>query len=242
MNLQSCLSPSQHLLPTLSVVVMAWNEEENVGELLARLGPYLDGKADSIRGWEVIVVDDGSTDATAAVVAEWACREPRIQLAKHGRNLGMGAAIRTGYGAARCDYVTQLPADLQVPPETFDLFLPHIPQFDLVLSVYEDRGDSALRRLLAGGYRAVARLLLGQRADYTGTMMFRRSLLEGLELTSDSFVANLEFPLKALNRGAASTIVTFVPSPRLHGESKVANTRRILLVLGELVKLRLRGL
>ena len=156
--------------------------------------------------------------------------------------MGMGAAIRSGYNAARMDFVTQLPADFQVPPETLDLFIPLAPEHDLILSVYSNRGASPTRRFLAAGYRLVARLILGQRADYTGTMLFNRSLLEGIELTTDSFVANLEFPLKALRRGASSALVTFVPSPRLAGESKVANTRRIAFVFAELIRLRQRGL
>ena len=86
------------------------------------------------------------------------------------------------------------------------------------------------------------RLLVGRRADYTGTMMFRRSLLDNITIGSDSFVANLEFPVKALNRGATHTLVTFVPEPRLSGVSKVANSRRIIFVFSELLKMRMRGL
>jgi dolichol-phosphate mannosyltransferase len=154
----------------------------------------------------------------------------------------MGAAIRTGYDAASCQYVTQLPADLQVLPTVFDRFLPHVPEHDLVLSVYEDRNEVMVRRILSRGYRIVGRLLVGRRADYTGTMMFRRSLLDNITIGSDSFVANLEFPVKALNRGATHALVTFVPEPRFSGASKVANSRRILFVFSELLKMRLRGL
>lgn len=226
---------------TLSVVIMAYNEEDNLPHLLPLVREYLSGH-ERIDDWEVLVVDDGSVDGTARVVEEASVSDPRIRLLRHSANRGMGAAIRTGYDAARCQYVTQLPADLQVLPAVFDRFLPHVPAHDLVLSVYEDRNEVLVRRILSRGYRILGRLLVGRRADYTGTMMFRRSLLDNIVLGSDSFVANLEFPIKALNRGATHTLVTFVPEPRLSGASKVANSRRILFVFGELLKMRLRGL
>ena len=226
---------------TLSVVVMAFNEEENLPVLLPRLKAWLDGNH-RISEWEVVVVDDGSQDRTARTVLAQADSEPRFRLVRHSRNRGMGAAIRSGYNACRLEYVTQLPADLQVPPEVLDRFLRFVPSHDIVVSVYEDRGDDMRRRVLAAGYRTFARVLLGQRADYTGTMMFRREWVDRIRITTDSFVANLEFPLKMLNLGARSCLVRFTPSPRLHGESKVANMKRIRFVATELVALRLRGL
>lgn len=224
---------------SLSVVVMAYNEEDSLPLLLEELVPYLESHT-RLSDWEVVVVDDGSSDGTAEVVEEWAQREAGVRLFRHPHNMGMGAAIRTGYTQARCDFVTQLPADLQVPPEIFNLFLPHIPEFDIVLSVYENRGEGFTRRFLAAGYRAVARLLLGQRADYTGTMMFRRELADRIAITTNTFVANLEFPLAALDLDAKMQLVTFTPSPRRAGESKVANSRRILFVFKELLALRRR--
>lgn len=221
---------------SLSVVIMAFNEERNLPHLLPEVKRYLDGRP--LRDWEIIVVDDGSTDGTAAVVTAAAAGEPRLRLVRHDRNRGMGAAIRTGYREARMEFVTQLPADCQIPPETLDLFLPHLPATDLVLSVYSNRGDTLLRRFLAGGYRAVAAILLGQRADYTGTMVFRRALLDGIDLGSDSFVVNLEFPLKALAAGASSQLVFFRPAPRRSGRSKILSVRRLLFVTRELIALR----
>ena len=231
---------------------MAYNEAENIPHLLAALTRYLDtrevpaseppSELQRLTDWEILVVDDGSTDGTGKAVSDAARSNARIRLISHPHNMGMGAAIRSGYKAAGMDFVTQLPADFQVPPETLDLFIPLAPKHDLVLSVYSNRGASPARRFLAAGYRIAARIILGQRADYTGTMLFNRNLLEGIELTTDSFVANLEFPLKALRRGASAALVTFVPSPRLAGESKVANTRRIAFVFAELIRLRHRGL
>lgn len=222
---------------SLSVVVMAYNEEECLPLLLERLTAWLDS-CPRLSGWEVIVVDDGSTDGTAAVATAAAMREPRISLQRHDRNRGMGAAVRTGYLAATCDFVAQLPADLQVPPETLNLFLPHLPNTDIVLSVYEDRNETIVRRLLSRGYQVAARLILGRRSDYTGTMVFRRELVDLIPIETDSFVANLEFPLKALARGATHALVTFSPSRRVAGRSKITAVRRIARAFGELLRLR----
>lgn len=225
---------------SLSIVVMAYNEESNIGPLLEQVEAWAGGQA-RLSDYEVVVVDDGSTDGTADVVVAYAQKNVKVRLVRHLRNSGMGAAIRTGYDHVLCEYVTQLPADGQVPPQELDRFLAYVPECDLVLSVYDQRGDGLVREVLSWGYKSLARLILGQRADYTGTMVFRRTLLYSSRVHSNSFVANLEFPLKALNRGARAALVTFRPSPRMSGVSKVVGTRRILNVAKELVALRIRG-
>jgi glycosyltransferase involved in cell wall biosynthesis len=219
----------------LSVVMMAYNElacaPRTVGETCAWL-------ARRVQDWELIFVDDGSTDGCADAVEALTSGNPRVRVLRHDRNRGMGAAIRTGYGAATKEWVTQLPADGQVPPETFELFFARLPGPDLVLSVYDKRGDGLLRTILSGGYATLGRLLLGKRSDYTGTMLLRRALLKDLPIRSDTFLANLEVPLRLLERGATFQVVTFRPSPRIAGQSKVLGLRRIARVAAEMLRLR----
>lgn len=224
---------------TLSVVIMAWNEQDCLPVQLERTLRYLRGEP-RVRDFEVLVVDDGSTDGTAAVVRDAASAEPRVRLLQHDRNYGMGRAIRTGYGAARMDYVTQLPADGQVDPAVLARFLPHLGHADLVLSVYDQRGDGPLRWLLSHGYRWLGRVVLGTRADYTGTMVFRRTLLDRVSLESDTFFVNLEFPIRCLRLGVPHALVVFRPEARIAGHSKVATLRKIRLVAGEMARMRLR--
>jgi len=222
---------------SLSVVIMAFNEEACLPIQLDRTLRYLRA---NVRDFEILVVDDGSVDATAEIVRRTALCEPRVRLLSHSRNLGMGRAIRTGYRAATKEWVTQLPADGQVPPETLEAFIGAAKEVDLVLSVYDRRGDGLTRALLSASYRVVGRVVLGARADYTGTMLFRRALLDSAPLFSDTFFVNLEFPLQCLGRGVTHKIVTFRPAPRLAGRSKVATARRIARVAAEMVAMRVR--
>ncbi|MEE2779281.1 MAG: glycosyltransferase family 2 protein [Myxococcota bacterium] len=224
----------------LSIVIMAYNEEENLPVQLERTVRFLKGSCDD---WQVVVVDDGSSDDTAAVAREWSERHPgNVDLVQHPENRGMGAAIRSGYAAARCTWFTQLPADCQVNPTVFERFLPHLDTCDIVLSVYRDRGDSVGRRMLSQAFYLFVRLVVGARGDFTGTMVFRRSLLEDVPtLHSDSFFLNLEFPIQALRMGVPHTVVEIEAQPRLHGQSKVANLKRIRMVAREAIAMRLRG-
>ncbi len=221
----------------LSIIIMAYNEEQSLPRQLARTLAFA---RERCAKFEVLVVDDGSTDGTAAVVRRYAIEEPRVRLLSHDRNYGMGRAIRTGYAAARLDWVTQLPADGQVNPQVLSRFLAETPTADLILSVYDERGDGLKRRFLSAGYKALGRLVLGTRADFTGTMLFRRRLLEQTPLHSETFFVNLEFPLQCLRRGVSHAIVTFRPEPRMAGESKVTSLRKIRLVFGEMLRMRWR--
>ena len=154
----------------------------------------------------------------------------------------MGGAIKTGYAACRLEWVTQLPADCQVHPQTFDRFLPHTADCDIVLSIYRDRGDTLGRRMLSQAFYLFVRVVVGARGDFTGTMMLRRALLDELpQLRSESFFVNLELPIQALRHAKRWALVEIEAQPRLHGQSKVANLTRIRRVALEAMKMRLRG-
>lgn len=221
--------------PSLSVVVMAYNERVTIESQVHDTLAFLRSEADD---FEVIVVDDGSTDGTAEIADCLAASDPHVHVVHHPGNMGMGVAIRSGYAAASKEFVTQLPGDGQVRPETLSRFLPYLSDYDLVLSTYSRRGDGVLRAIVTGGYQTVAYLLLGNRCAFTGTMVFRRSLLSRLELTCDSFLVNVELPLKLMRLGIKPAFVTIECIARPHGRSKVLSLRRVAQVLREMWRLR----
>src|SRR2546427_2492618 len=107
---------------SLSIVVPLYNEEENLASLVDAVFDVLSSDPDFL---ELILVDDGSDDATVSLALERAVREPRIRLLKHTRNRGLGGAIRTGLAAAEGDLIlytdADLPFDFQLIPRLIDL-------------------------------------------------------------------------------------------------------------------------
>ena len=218
---------------------MAFNEEDNLPEAVQRASTFMKEVASD---WQLIIVNDGSVDGTGEVADALQKQDPQhVDVIHHAENMGMGAAIRHGYAAARCDWITQLPADCQVHPDMLRRFLPKMHAADIILSTYGARDDGMLRKLLSTGFQTTVRLLLGHRGDFTGTMLFRRELLSRVPpIQSDTFFANMEFPILALRSGARSEVVQIAAQPRRSGESKVKNVRRISRVFGEVLKMRLR--
>lgn len=224
---------------SLSVVIMAYNEEANLPVVVREATAYLDA---NLARWELLLVDDGSSDGTGAVADALAASRPgRIRALHHATNQGMGAAIRTGYAAATLDWVTLLPADGQIAPAMLGRFLPSTEHADIVFSRYDTRDDPLVRLALSRVFYGLVRVGMGMRLDVTGVMMIRRSLLDGLHLESTTFFVNFEIPWKLLRRGARSDSVVISCRPRLSGRSKVAGVRRLSKVLVEMGRLRLRG-
>jgi len=157
--------------PSLSVVIMAFNERRTIETQVQYTIAFLKRCAGE---YEVVVVDDGSTDGMGAVADALARLHRGVKVVHHPRNLGMGVAIRSGYAAATMDFVTQLPGDGQVHPDTLERFLPHVADHDLVLSTYARRDDGRVRALVTAGYQATAKMLLGDPCAFTGTLVFRR--------------------------------------------------------------------
>jgi len=222
----------------LSVIVLAFDEEENVEAVLAELFGWLDA---NVPAHEVLVVDDGSGDATAEA-ARRALEGRSGQVLRHPINRGMGAGIKTGVAAARGRWVTFLPADGQIAPEAIATLRGASEDVDVVFSVYDHRDDGAARKVLSWGVRALIRAVHGVRMRSDGPYLFRRALLDPEQLPSDTFFLNFEFPIRVLEAGLRTARVTIECRPRRAGESKTARPGRALGVAKELVALRGRRL
>ncbi|MFJ3214374.1 glycosyltransferase family 2 protein [Kitasatospora sp. NPDC086801] len=149
--------------PLLSVVMPIYNEQEALPLTVERLRPILDGLGVD---YEVVGVDDGSTDATPVVLQKIRQDWSEFRIVRFARNSGHQAALTAGIHRARGDYVVSIDADLQDPPEKIPemLDLAREQGFDVVYGVRGDRAtDTAFKRRTAGAYYWLMRKLVGKR-------------------------------------------------------------------------------
>jgi dolichol-phosphate mannosyltransferase len=224
--------------PDLSVIVFAFNEEDNIGPVLTELGQWL---AEHEPSSEVVFVDDGSSDGTASA-AEAALAGMPHQILRHATNCGIGAALKTGVRSARGPWVTFLPADGQIAPEAIGQLRSEALRqgTEVVFSVYENRDDGLHRKVLSAGVRSLIFLVHGLRMRSDGPYLFRRALFDPEQLEPDTFFLNFEFPIRVLGGGTPAGLVTIECRPRRSGQSKSTGLKRIWGVGRDLVDLRLR--
>lgn len=224
--------------PDLSLVLLAYNEEQSLGPVLDDALAYLDTRPGQ---HEVIVVDDGSSDGTLALARAAEARDPRVRVVVHEQNRGMGAGMRSGFGAARGDYVVMLPADGQVRAWEIDKLLPGLSQADIVLSTYgDDRARRGVWRLtLSRGLRLLMRALIHVSFELEGIYLFPvRAVREiGLDrVEAETFFFSFELITLAIERGYTVNTVVVRLHERMAGRSKVANLRQIRRVADELLR------
>ncbi|TMG45701.1 MAG: glycosyltransferase family 2 protein, partial [Chloroflexi bacterium] len=157
----------------LSVVIPCYNEEGSIGPFLRELA----AQARLFSRFEIIVVDDASRDGSAAVIRSLAAELP-LRVITHPRNIGLGAAVRTGFNAATLDWLTYLPGDGHVPAEEVHKFLPYMAAYDLIITRAAARpGATAYRRRALTIYTAWVSAAFGLRLrDFNGAQTWRRSL------------------------------------------------------------------
>lgn len=224
----------------LSIVVFAFDEEENIAVVLGELRAWLDVHEP---GAELIFVDDGSRDRTREVATN-ALEGTRATVLRHERNRGIGAALKTGVAAASGAFVTFMPADGQIPPEAIGTLraAQRRAEADVVLSVYDHRDDGLDRKVLSAGVRALITVVHGVRLRSDGPYLFRRPLFRPEQLPPDTFFLNFEFPIRALAARLRVETVTIPCRPRRAGFSKSTGLRRVLGVARDLIDLRVRRL
>jgi dolichol-phosphate mannosyltransferase len=214
------VAPASHRR-RVSLILPAFNEEAGIRQAITEADAALAGLADE---YEVLVVDDGSSDRTAAIVAEEAALRPRVRLLQHGHNRGYGAALRTGFTAARFDLVAFTDADCQFDLTDLAHLIDLTDRFPIVAGRRVLRQDPWRRRFLSGGYNLLTRALLGTRVRDCDCALkvFRRDVLPDILPQTDGFVVNAEMLTRARQRGLDVAEVDVRHRPRLNGRSKVS--------------------
>jgi len=221
----------------LTVVVMTFNEVATLDSTIAEIRGELERLG---RPWEILIVDDGSTDGSGQRADQLAAWDPRHRVIHHPVNGGLGAVYRTGFTEARGDHVTFFPADGQFPATIIPEFRGAIAGVDMVLGLLPPRRDSAVGHLLSTVEKGLYRLLVGRMPPFQGILLFRRALLAGMPLRSHGrgWGILMEFLLRATRGGATYVNRTTALRPRAVGRSKVNNLRTITANLRQLLVLR----
>ena len=165
--------------PSLTIVIPAYNERDNLPRVV---GDALAFARASCRACEVLVVDDGSSRRQRSVLQTLAA--PELRIIRHARNAGLTAALRSGFFGAANDFVTWIPADGQIPLAELAKILDAWRDHDLVLSTYRRRGDGVVRAVMSRGLRLLLRVATGLRDRLEGVYLFRRALLDELDLVA----------------------------------------------------------
>ena len=226
-------------LSFLSCFFPAFNEEATIGALLDEAVATLPRFADR---WEVVVVNDGSSDRTAEMVAEYARRHPEVRLASHDTNLGYGHALRTGLRSCRGDFVFFSDADRQFRLEDIARLLPLLDGVGVVVGFRLKRRDPWHRLVIARVYHVVIRTLFGVhlRDIDCAFKLFRREVLDAIvdKLESRSAFISPELVIRAQQAGFRVAEVGIPHYPRTAGTPKGATPKVIARTIGEIVRLR----
>ncbi|MBK8480492.1 MAG: glycosyltransferase family 2 protein [Proteobacteria bacterium] len=221
----------------LSGVVMAYNEAPSIVAAIVDVRRFC---RRFVAEYEIIVVDDGSSDATAALARR--ADEGDVRVICHAKNQGMGDTLRDGFAAARCDFLTALPADRQVRAQSLAAFLPHLAQGVCVHGQYLRPHAGPGRQVLTWGLRVLLRHLGDLRVDFAGAYAFHRDWRERVALArlpSHSFVFSFELLDALARQGCAMTEIPMLAFAREAGSSHEARAGRIAIVAREVVRSRL---
>lgn len=214
--------------PVLSVVIPMFNEEEVLPILVERLRPVLDGLGET---YEVVAVDDGSRDATAAHLIGIRRTWPQLRVVRLRRNSGHQAALTAGLHRAFGQFVVSIDADLQDPPETIPemLALARAENLDIVYGVRMDRkSDSLAKRRTAGLYYWAMRRIAGVNlpADAGDFRLLSRATVDVLrQLPEHQPVYRLLVPWIGFPSGE----ITYVREKRAAGRTKYPISKMIRL-------------
>ncbi len=229
-------------MPALSFFFPAHDEAENLEALVTEALGALPPLAEE---FEIICVDDGSGDATPAIADRLAAEHPAVRVVHHVVNRGYGAALRSGFAAARYPLVCFLDGDRQFRVADLSGLLARLDENDrpdVVVGYRLRRADPLVRLLYARAYRLALRIFYGLRVrdPDCACKLFRTDALDGLHLESEGAFLSAELLIKLQRTGRRIVEVGVPHYPRTAGSASGANPKVVLRAIRDFWRLRLR--
>lgn len=229
----------------LSIFFPMWNEELYIHRAVAAAQDICEHliASQQIADYELIVVDDASTDATPQLADELAARDPRVRVVHHPENRKLGGSIKSGFAAATGDVVLYTDADL--PFEMIELVralrVLRTYEADVVSAYRLDRtGEGPRRAIYSFVYNALIKAMFGTRLrDINFAFkLCRRRVLDGVQLVSEGSFIDAELVIRAQRSGFEVLQIGVDYFPRTRGVSTLSSLGVIRTMLGEMMRLR----
>ncbi|MGN6186842.1 MAG: glycosyltransferase family 2 protein [Thermoanaerobaculia bacterium] len=225
--------------PSVSLVIPMFNEELNIEHAVSASLESLEKYA---RDYEVLIVNDASTDASPRIAESLAANNPHIRVLHHEQNRKLGGTIRTGFAAAKMDLVFYMDADIPFDPDVLGRAIRamNLTGADMIAAYRHDRKMEGLKRAI---YTTIYNWLIGilfgwpHRDINFSFKLMKRHVLEAIELRSEGSLIDAELVVKAKNRGFTIQQIGIDYFPRTRGESHLASFGVVLKILRELVTL-----
>jgi len=201
---------------SISIVLPAYNEQENISKAVENSLNILKEVASE---YEVLIVDDGSSDNTAMLSEKMVQQDEHVRVIHHPKNLGYGMSLKTGFSNARSELIFIAPADNQQDMSELKLFLPLIEEADIVAGYRIKRRDPFHRCLNAKVWNFLVRLLFGIKVrDVDWVKLYRKSVFEKLNIEAQSSFMDTEILARAVKAGLRIKEVAVHHYPRTAGK------------------------
>lgn len=218
------------------MIIPCFNEELYIERCVSLANEVL---SDICSEYEIIVVDDGSTDKSITIANELLIKYPSLKVISHEKNLGLGAAIRTGFSNA--NYNTLLYTDMDLPFDFNELrnIIPLSKQAPYIHAIREGGKEGCVRRFVSFVYNSLLRIIFDIRVtDINFALkLLSKDIVEKIDLKSNGSFIDAEIYLKSFFLGVEIKTIPIKYTPREEGESRLFSLSNIFYILKELYSL-----
>lgn len=220
-------------VPELSIFFPFWNEEQNLESVVKKAIPVAENFAQK---WEIIMVDDGSSDKTLEIAKELEKKDSRLVAVSHTKNRGYGAALKTGFETAKYELIVFNDGDGQFDLGEIDRFLEKIKKADMVIGFRKKRLDNPFRHILMNLLKIWDFIFFGFRFKDIdcGFKLFTKEALDKITpFNSEGAMITTEILAKAKKANLKILEVEVNHYPRIYGDQSGGNLRVILRAVKE---------